>query len=240
METPLEVGTTDAEIRRIQAEYRRRAREIPKDFYAAWKPANLFLYSQRTRGVLRALQSCGLFPLADKAILEVGCGCGGWLLDLLSWGADPTRLAGIDLDQARLESAKARLGRADLRYGDASELPWPEASFDLCLQSTVFTSILDERVKSAVAREMLRVLKPSGVILWYDFRYNNPRNPHVRGIEAAEIRRLFPGCDIWLQKVTLAPPIARRLVPVSWILCLLLEKIPVLRTHYLGVIRKTK
>ncbi len=240
MQATLEIANSDAEIRRIQAEYRRRAREIPEDFYAAWKPANLFLYTQRARGVLQALKTCGMFPLADKKIVEVGCGCGGWLLDLMSWGANPSRLAGIDIDGERLEAAKKRLGGCDLRHGDASQLPWPEQSFDLCVQSTVFTSILDNHVKSAVAQEMLRVLKPDGLILWYDFRYNNPHNPNVRGIEAAEIRRLFPGCDIRLQKMTLAPPITRRLVRVSWILCLLLEKVPLLRTHYLGVIRKAK
>jgi hypothetical protein len=38
--------------------------------------------------------------------------------------------------------------------------------------------------------------------------------------------------------VTLAPPIGRRSVPVSWIGSLLLEKLTVLNTHYLGLIRK--
>ena len=41
-------------------------------------------------------------------------------------------------------------------------------------------------MKQKVAAEMLRVVKPQGLILWYDFRYNNPRNSNVRGIGAAE------------------------------------------------------
>ena len=52
-------------------------------------------------------------------------------------------------------------------------------SFDFVFQSTVFTSILDSEVRKEVAGEMLRVLKPGGVILWYDFHVNNPRNPDV-------------------------------------------------------------
>jgi len=86
---------------------------------------------------------------------------------------------------------------------------------------------------------MRRVLEPGGVILWYDFRYDNPRNPHVRGIGAREIRSLFPGCTVRLRRVTLAPPIARRLVPFSWTVAYLVEKLPLLRTHYLGVIYKS-
>ena len=53
---------------------------------------------------------------------------------------------------------------------------------------------------------MLRVVKPQGLILWYDFRYNNPRNPNVQGIGATEIRGLSPGRQVELRKVTLAPP----------------------------------
>ena len=87
---------------------------------------------------------------------------------------------------------------------------------------------------------MWRVVKPGGVILWFDFRINNPRNKNVRGISSKEIYSLFPDCSIRrLRRVTLAPPLARRIVPVSWIAASCLEKIPFLRTHYLGIIRKS-
>ena len=88
-----------------------------------------------------------------------------------------------------------------------------------------------------VAAEMLRVLRPAtGAILWYDFWFN-PTNPDVRAIRAAEIRALFAGCDVTIQRITLAPPIARRLVGVSWLLCALLERIGILNTHQLALIR---
>jgi hypothetical protein len=51
------------------------------------------------------------------------------------------------------------------------------------------------------------------------------------------VRALFGGCEVVLSRITLAPPIARRLVPVSWIASLLMEKVRVFNTHYLGVIR---
>jgi ubiquinone/menaquinone biosynthesis C-methylase UbiE len=117
-------------------------------------------------------------------------------------------------------------------------LPWSDAQFDVVLQSTVFTSILDERMKLAVAREMLRVLSPTGAIIWYDFRYDNPANKNVRGIAAAEIHALFPGCRVDKELTTLAPPIARRLVPHAWLLASALERLRLLNTHYLAVIRR--
>ena len=70
-------------------------------------------------------------------------------------------------------------------------------------------------MKQAIAREMLRVLKPQGSILWYDFFMDNPRNSNVRGIGRRELASLFPDCRIWLRRVTLAPPLARRIVPVT-------------------------
>jgi hypothetical protein len=93
-------------------------------------------------------------------------------------------------------------------------------------------------MKPNVARKMLRVLKRDGTILWYDYHMNNARNPDVRGVGKREIQALFPDCSIDLRRVTLAPPLTRLLAPYSWLVCYLLEKIPLLCTHYLGVIRK--
>jgi len=108
----------------------------------------------------------------------------------------------------------------------------------MVIQSTVFTSILEAGMKQQIASEMLRVLKPEGFILWYDFLVNNPRNPDVRGVPRMEIQSLFPGCDVRLKRITLAPPLTRRVAPYSWLVCYLLSKVPFLCTHYLGVIRK--
>jgi hypothetical protein len=105
------------------------------------------------------------------------------------------------------------------------------------MQSTVFTSILAHDIKKRVAMEMIRVTRRGGAILWYDYFRNNPRNSDVRAVPATEIRELFPKCAIQLERLTLAPPLARAVAPASWALAALLEAIPLLRTHYLGIIR---
>jgi len=95
-------------------------------------------------------------------------------------------------------------------------------------------------MKEQLASEMCRVLKRDGLLLWYDYHMNNPSNPDVKGVKRREIYALFPDCDIHLQRITLAPPIARRLAPLSWLLCYVLSKIPWLCSHYIGVIRKER
>jgi hypothetical protein len=91
-------------------------------------------------------------------------------------------------------------------------------------------------MKKEIATDMLRVLKPGGLILWYDF-WLNPTNPQTRGIRPAEIKRLFPNCTYEFHKITLAPPIARRVVPISWMLALFLESLKIFNSHYLAAIR---
>jgi len=149
-------------------------------------------------------------------------------------------IAGIDLSEERISLAAKRLPEADIQAGDAQALPWRSASFDIVTQFTVFTSILDDSVRMRIALEMLRVLNPGGVILWYDFRFNNPRNPNVRGIRRQEIRQLFKGCDIDFRSLTLLPPLARAVVSRSWLAAELLETLPILRSHYLALIRKRR
>jgi ubiquinone/menaquinone biosynthesis C-methylase UbiE len=139
----------------------------------------------------------------------------------------------------RLEEAHTFLPHLALSNADGQYLPYAAQSFDLIVQFTVFSSILDERVRVNLGHEMLRVLKPGGVILWYDF-WLNPTNPQTRGIRPGEIRSLFPNCQYEFHKITLAPPITRRVVPVSWALALLLESLKIFNTHFLVTIHLKK
>jgi SAM-dependent methyltransferase len=125
-----------------------------------------------------------------------------------------------------------------VQCGSATELPYPEAHFDLVIQATVFSSVLDQSMRRRMAAEMMRVLRPGGLVLWYDLAIANPRNRDTRPIGKSEIAELFPGCRRDLARVSLAAPIARRLASRSWLGCSLLSEIPILRTHYIGAFRK--
>lgn len=232
------MNESQTEAERIRAEYERRERSGESDRYAISEPVNLFFRHGRERGVLLELRRAGFASLTDRSVLEIGCGRGQWFGFFEDLGAAPENVAGIDLGAERCESARRRHPHADVRCGDAARLPWSDESFDVVFQSTVFSSILDASVRRTVAEEMLRVMRPEGAIVWYDFHYDNPRNPHVRGIKKREIRSLFSGCRVSTRCTTLAPPLARRLVPLSWDLAQLVEMLRVFNTHYAAVIRR--
>lgn len=227
-----------ADLDRLRAEYANRERRLAgSDIYSPFNPAHLFMTQQRQRATLKTLRWSGFYPLDQVRILEVGCGRGGVLLEYLGYGVVPARVHGIDLLGDRVAEAHARMPTLSLSCADGQHLPYPDGVFDLVLQYTAFSSILGGAVKANVAGEMLRVLRADGAIVWYDY-WLNPTNPQTRGIRPAEIRRLFPECTYQFHRITLAPPLTRRLVSVSWSLCYALEKMRVLNTHYLAVIRK--
>jgi ubiquinone/menaquinone biosynthesis C-methylase UbiE len=192
---------------------------------------------QRERRILALLRRYGF--TVSNTILEVGCGTGQWLRDFIKWGARAENITGIDLLEDRVSTARRLCPPAvSIQCASAAHLPFANERFDIVLQSTVFTSILDPNVKKRIATEMMRVVKPEGLILWYDYHVNNPWNKDVRGIKRREIYQLFPSCRIDLERITLIPPLARAVAPYSYLTCYLLEKFPPLCTHYLGVIRK--
>jgi ubiquinone/menaquinone biosynthesis C-methylase UbiE len=197
-----------------------------------------FTLQTRERAVLRLLQREEYQPLARLDVLEVGCGSGGVLLDLVRWAADPVRLHGCDLIPERVSSARRRLpSTISLSAAEGAALPYPDARFDLVLQFTVLTSVLDGNLRARIAGEMWRVLRPGGAVLSYDFRFRG-HNPAVRAVHPREVRELFPEGEFTHQRVTLAPPIARRLAKYSRLACELLHLIPWLRTHDLVLVRK--
>jgi SAM-dependent methyltransferase len=237
---PKEASSSQAEAARILAEHRRRAREIDQDRYCIWQPDVAFTTSVRTNSAVTLLHRMNVFPATDAPCLEVGHGNLGWLCVLIGWGVHEQCLHGIELDAERAAVARAILPAADLRVGDACEMPWENGLFRLVIASTVFTSILDDGVRRLLAREIVRVLAPGGALLWYDFAYNNPKNPNVRGIKPKEVRQLFPQLHGTMKWVTLAPPIARAVAPRSYLLASMLEAVPFLRTHLLGVLVKPR
>jgi ubiquinone/menaquinone biosynthesis C-methylase UbiE len=221
---------------RIRLAYSRRVDD--EAIYSLFDSGQLFISQGLERELIKVLRQHGLPPLHHKKVLDIGCGIGWPLRKLVSLGAGPENLCGIDLRPGIVEEAKKISPNMDFRCGNAESLPYEDGSFDLVLQFTMFTSILDYGMKVNVAKEMLRVVKPHGIILWYDYFVSKPGNPDVKGIGKKEIIGLFPNCLLDFNRVILAPPIARAVAPYSFLVCYLLVKVPWLRTHYLAVIRK--
>jgi ubiquinone/menaquinone biosynthesis C-methylase UbiE len=227
----------ESEESRIRSVYAQRPRS--SSLYSWFNLGYLFYIQQLERRVLSLLNETGFSVLDDKKILEIGCGQGNWLREFIKWGASPGNMTGIDLLPDRVCKARGLCPQGiEIQCGNAAKLPFHDNSFDILLQFTVFSSILDSKIKEVAAYEMIRVLKKGGIILWYDFFINNPQNHDTRAIRKCEIAQLFPDCRIKLAKVSLAPPLCRLLAPCSWLGCYALERLRIFNTHYMGVIRR--
>jgi SAM-dependent methyltransferase len=225
---------TDAE--EVREAFARQSMRWQDVSYRSWMPGNLFVRQEGERVWIELLRRNGFLPLEDRKILDVGCGSGRLLVRLLLLGARAENLAGVDLLEHEVEKARALAPHIDFRVVDATGLPFDDASFDLVSTFLIFSSMRADETRQAAAAEIRRVLRPGGGILWYDF-WVNPRNPEVHALGMKDIEALFPGAEIDAKRVTLAPPVARRVARVSWLGASLLDALPFLRTHWLALIR---
>lgn len=223
-----------SERHQIEAAYARRV--VPAERYSLLSPPNLYMAHQRERELVRQLRRRGVGEdrLARSRVLEVGSGSGGNLRRMVDYGVPAAHLAGFDLLADRLVEARRRCPEIAAVQADGTAIPFRSQAFDLILHFGVFSSLHQSETRRAFASEMRRVLRPDGLILWYEFGVANPRNPDVKPVSPAELRALFPDCDCAFGRTVLAPPLTRFLYPRWPGLCELLGRVPCLLTHYVA------
>ena len=227
----------ERETSAVAERYARRASE--DDRYSVLRPDVWQTLQERQRALIALFARLGWTDLSEKRLLEVGCGGGSNLLELLRLGFAAEHLGGVELLPDRYAKARRALPAAlGLHAGDALQLQLPEATQDAVFVSTVFSSLLDDAYQERLAAAMWRWLRPGGGVLWYDFTVDNPRNRDVRGVPLSRVRALFPHGRIEARRVTLAPPIARAVTRVHPALYTLFNALPPLRTHVLAWIAK--
>lgn len=95
-----------------------------------------------------------------KNVLEIGVGLGA---DHQKFAEAGAKLHGIDLTRRAIEHTKRRISalglQSDLQVADAERIPFPENTFDLVYSWGVIHHAPDT---PAIAREILRVLRPGG------------------------------------------------------------------------------
>jgi SAM-dependent methyltransferase len=125
--------------------------------YVRWRATTLGRITERTEMNV-VLDLAG--PLRGQRVLDVGTGDGTYAIEAAARGA---RAAGIDIDPAMLETARARAAaRAvaiDFRVAHATALPFADGAFDLVMAVTVLCLLAEPE---AVLTEIARVLAPGG------------------------------------------------------------------------------
>jgi SAM-dependent methyltransferase len=230
--------TDQAEQERINQVYRQWHGGAALARYAWHRPEVVRQNAARTRTLSRLLPLTVGRDLSALRVLDVGCGAGGFLRQLIDWGANPAHLAGSELQPDRLEQARARTAPG-VHWHLGGLTAFADASQDLVSAHTVFSSILEDGVRRALAAEMWRVLRPGGWALIFDFRYSNPRNVQVRKVTDVELLRFWPADRRHYRSLVLAPPLSRALAALPWLVPeALATLVPALRSHFIYMARK--
>jgi SAM-dependent methyltransferase len=138
----------------------------------------------------------------DAAILDAGCGTGANLAHLEGGG----RRVGLDFSPDALAGCRTR-ALAELVRGDATALPFANASFDAVLSMSV---IYHQWVRDpgAALREIGRVLRPGGLLLVDVPAYASLFSSHdeavmtARRFRARELRALVETAGFEVLRIT--------------------------------------
>ena len=105
-----------------------------------------------------------LLPEPGESVLEIGPGTGYYTLDLAGWVGGDGTIEIFDIQREMLLHTMRRvnergIGNVHPRRGDATSLPYEDASFDAVVLTTVLGEIPDRELALA---ETARVLRPGG------------------------------------------------------------------------------
>lgn len=96
-----------------------------------------------------------------KTVCDAGCGCGIYTAKLLRSGL---AVAGFDLSPDAVQIAREHAPTADLKTAEVCNTGYPSGCFDAVVCRDVLDHIGKQDAKRAI-REMLRILKPDGVLI---------------------------------------------------------------------------
>lgn len=222
------------EVDRIRRVYAARKSTLDRG-----NPGDLRSIRERDTALKHLLNEQFKDKLPRSRVLDIGCGRGA-LLDLFHQQGVPAEgLFGVDILPDRIDKARERYPGFTFIDGNAENIEFPDQWFDFVTVFTVFSSILDGGMAKNVARSIIRTLAADGVVVWCDMRYPNPWNSNVKVMTKSRIRELFPSFELQLQSLSLLPPLARHLGRFTESAYPRLAAIPILRSHYLGLLRAT-
>jgi SAM-dependent methyltransferase len=147
----------------------------------------------------RATEALALQP-GDR-VLEVGCGTGVDLPELVAAVTPGGRVVGVDLSELAIEHATRRMAampEARLLTADAHELPFPAGSFDACRVDRTMLHLSDP---ARALAELRRVLIPGGRLVISE---NSSRLEGSPAVVQSDVQKAIARRQ-WHQHETVAP-----------------------------------
>ena len=188
-------------IQKIRQFYKERQLTLEKEWEGptytwGWRNPVGFYARQKSRHYLIEMLNKQSLFLAEKKILDIGCGYGDWLRFFAELKGSSLGLVGVDISPQRISTAKAINPGIELIIGNAVLLPFPDESFDIVTQFDTFEHFLDEANLRKAAQELTRVLKKKGFLLWFDLLPFLPSADLTRGYSLKEVKTLFPEFEL--------------------------------------------
>jgi SAM-dependent methyltransferase len=110
-------------------------------------------YLYKRKKFLRLLHE---LPLQNRNVLEIGCGPGGNLVEVMQH--NPKKLYAVDISDKMIAIAKqSTAGKADIVKTNGADLPFEDRQFDLTFSSTVLQHITGEDILEKLVGEICRV-----------------------------------------------------------------------------------
>jgi ubiquinone/menaquinone biosynthesis C-methylase UbiE len=158
----------------------------------------------RRRELVR--EALGVGP--GERVLDVGCGPGFYVAELLEAVGSDGAVVGVDSSEAMLALAAMRCAgheNADFRAADATALPVDDGSFDAALSVQVLEYVAD--VPAALG-ELRRALRPGGRLVLWDVDW---ATLSLRSDDGARMQRVLAAWDEHLTHVSLPQTLSAQL-----------------------------
>ncbi|MBE0476702.1 MAG: methyltransferase domain-containing protein [Coriobacteriia bacterium] len=140
----------------------------------------LFGLGVDSRNSRMIVDMAGIEP--EDHVLDVGCGTGDLTLTAAKRVGESGSVRGIDASPEMIEVARRSAGRrgsrATFEVALIEELPYGDSTFDVVMNRLMMHHLPEDLKRKGFA-EVLRVLKPGGLLLATDFTRPSGGIPHV-------------------------------------------------------------
>jgi len=128
-----------------------------------------------------------LKDINGKKILDIGCGTGRIIQDLLDKGADIT---GVDVSTEMLKIAEKKFPNSNFVEADIRELPFKDNTFDIVICTFVIVHLKQVELEGAFD-EVYRILKPGGSFILTNINQKKAPKLKVKNIGEIVIKSYY-------------------------------------------------
>lgn len=155
------------------------------------------LLLRKTRLMLPVLAERGV-P-SEQSGLDLGCGQGWYAIEMAQQGFS---MSGTDASRGQLNEARSNAERhgvmLDLRHNEPGSLPFPDLAFDFVYTINVIHHVLEDEHRKTLFRDIMRVLRPGGVVFLHEINTLNPLFRFYMSYVFPLLRRIDEGNERWI------------------------------------------